>query len=251
MITINNVSHKIGANDILTNVTAEIPANGITAIVGPNGAGKSTLLNLIGRQTTLNDGDIQIDGSSLHSTSTDKLALKIALVAQDVGVASRIKIKELIAFGRWPHSKGRLNDFDKEIVEAAMERFDLVDLKDRFLDQLSGGQRQRAFIAMAFAQETDWLLLDEPLNNLDMFHARALMNELKLLAVENQKSIVMVIHDVNYAARWSDYCIGLDFGKIKFAGATQDVLTAKSVEQLFQVNVSVLGSPNGIILDHY
>ncbi|MEP2980238.1 MAG: ATP-binding cassette domain-containing protein [Lentilitoribacter sp.] len=251
MINISNVSHQIGTSVILDDICLEIPSNGITAIIGPNGAGKSTLVNLIARQAALQSGQIAIDDLDLSSTATEALALKMALVSQSVGVASRIRVKELIAFGRWPHNKGVLRETDKNVINLALERFALVELQNRFLDQISGGQRQRAFIAMAFAQETDWMLLDEPLNNLDMFHARALMQELRSLTDHGNKGIVMVIHDVNYAARWSDNCIGLHSGKLIFSGPTNEVLTPKNIKDLFKVEVSRVSCGSQQLFDHY
>lgn len=251
MIKLSNVSHQIDDAGILSDITLDIPDRGITAIVGPNGAGKSTLLNLIARQIDLQTGDIVIDGLPLQSTLTKTLALKMALVSQHVGVASRLRVHELIEFGRWPHSRGKLTKRDYEIVDQAIQQFTLTELKNRFLDQLSGGQRQRAFIAMAFAQSTDWILLDEPLSSLDMFHARSLMIELKRLATEYSKSIIMVVHDLNYAAKWANNCVGMKNGRVCFSGQTSDVLTESNIEKIFDLPVSRREIDGKPIILHY
>ena len=186
MIRIENLSYKIGDQIILNDITLEVPKGGLTALIGPNGAGKSTLLNLIARQVPLQRGRIEIDGFDLSQTDNNTLAKQMALVSQHVGIASRLRVFQLVRFGRWPHAKGRLGPDDHAAVDAALDAFDLADIQDRFLDQLSGGQRQRAFVAMAVAQETDWLLLDEPLNNLDIYHAHMLMRVLHDLIVKKK-----------------------------------------------------------------
>lgn len=239
MIKIEDISYAIGAGTILSNINLAIPKGGITAIIGPNGAGKSTLVNLIARQIHPTSGQIFLDDLDIMATSPATLALRLALVAQHVGVASRLRISDLVRFGRWPHSNGRLTPQDLEVVEKSLELFALTDLKSRFLDELSGGQRQRAFLAMAYAQQTDWLLLDEPLNNLDMRHARSLMQRLKTMCRSEGKSVVMVVHDVNYAASWADHVIGMKDGKIAFSKNANDALSADNINGLFDCDIKM------------
>lgn len=141
------------------------------------------------------------------------LALQLALVSQQNGIASRIRIRDLVAFGRWPHHQGRPQAVDKAKTAEALDRFELTDLGGRFLDEVSGGQRQRAFVAMAYCQDTDWLLLDEPLNNLDLRFATALMSQLKTLSREAGKGIAIVIHDLNYAINYADHIVALKDGQ--------------------------------------
>jgi iron complex transport system ATP-binding protein len=160
-------------------------------------------------------------------------------VAQQLSVASRVRVRDLVGFGRWPHSKGRPGAADRAAVEAALELFDLQALQQRFLDELSGGQRQRAFIAMAYAQDTRWLLLDEPLNNLDLHHARNLMQQLRRLADQAGKSIVIVLHDLNYALSWADHVVALQDGAVAFAGPVAEAATEARLSALYQTPVVI------------
>ncbi|WP_108263595.1 iron ABC transporter ATP-binding protein [Mangrovicoccus ximenensis] len=239
MIAIRNLSHRIGGAPILTDVTLDLPKDGITAIIGPNGAGKSTLMGLMARLLPIQEGKVEVDGLCVTRTRTDLLAKRLAIVTQRVGVASRLRVGDLVGFGRWPHHHGRPRPEDHEAVERALEAFDLVELRDRFLDELSGGQNQRAFIAMGLAQETDWLLLDEPLNNLDMYHARALMARIHALSRAGGRSVVMVVHDINYAAAWADHVVALKDGRLADQGAPRDVLTAPKLSELFGMEIGV------------
>ena len=238
MIALRQVSHRIGGRPILSDITLDLPAGGITAIIGPNGAGKSTLMSLIARLLPLETGQITVDGLCVTRTPTGDLARKMAIVTQRVGVASRLRVGDLVAIGRWPHHHGRPSPEDDRAVARALEAFDLTALSDRFLDELSGGQVQRAFIAMALAQDTDWLLLDEPLNNLDMFHARALMAQVHALSRQG-RSVVMVVHDINYAAAWADHVVALKDGAVTFAGPPREVLTGARLSGLFGMEIEV------------
>jgi len=251
MIAIKGLSHQIAGSPILTDIHVTIPKGKLTAIIGPNGAGKSTLLNIVARQLSQQTGEITLDGDAIGALSRRDLALRLAAVAQTVGIASRLRVRDLVGFGRWPHSQGRTTDKDIRVVNSAVEEFELADIADRFLDEISGGQRQRAFIAMAFAQETDWLLLDEPLNNLDLVHARVLMARLQRLTRDHGKSVALVVHEVNYAAAWADHVIGVKDGKIVLDGPPEDVLTSEGLKALFGLTAQVItegGRP--VILHH-
>ncbi|WP_312529415.1 ATP-binding cassette domain-containing protein [Paracoccus sp. (in: a-proteobacteria)] len=239
MIQIQNVSYDIGQTKILDQITAEIPKGKLTALIGPNGAGKSSLLKLIARLETLQSGQIAIDGLDVARTPTETLALKMAVLSQQTVIASRLRLCELVGFGRWPHHHGRPCARDRAQVDLALETFGLNSLSGRFLDEVSGGQAQRAFLAMTFAQETDWLLLDEPLNNLDMAHSRALMQRLGALVRESGKSIVVVIHEVNYAAAWADHIIAMKSGRILAEGTPHQVLNSETLSELYDVPVAI------------
>ncbi|GAB1361021.1 ATP-binding cassette domain-containing protein [Rhodobacter sp.] len=205
MISVEGVSHRIGAAQILSDIALTLPAGKITALIGPNGAGKSTLLSLIARLSAVQAGRITVEGLDVALAPTGDLAKAMAILPQHAGVASRLRVRELVAFGRWPHHRGRPTPQDHALVKVAMEQMALAGLADRFLDELSGGQRQRAHLAMAFAQSTNWLLLDEPLAALDMAHARSLMQELARLR-DAGRSVVMVLHEVNHAAALGGSC---------------------------------------------
>src|SRR5690606_2184489 len=167
MIQTQNVSKSYGADLVVDDVTLQLPARGVTSIIGPNGAGKSTLLGMVSRLLPMSAGTVTVDGLDVTTTPTAELARRLAILRQDNQIAARLTVQELVAFGRYPHSEGRTTAADREHVERAIDFLNLGALQHRFLDELSGGQRQRAFVAMVLCQDTDYVLLDEPLNNLD------------------------------------------------------------------------------------
>ena len=238
MIQIEGVEHKIGKAQILQGVNLSLPADKITALIGPNGAGKSTLLSLIGRLEPLQKGRITVGGLDVVTTPTAELARKMAILPQNASVASRLRVRDLVGFGRWPHHHGHAKPQDHALVEAAISQMGLAPLADRFLDQLSGGQRQRAHLAMAFAQDTNWLLLDEPLAALDMAHARGLMQELASLR-DKGRSVVMVLHEVNHAAAWADHVVALKSGRVFAEGPPETVFTPEVLEPLYDMPLKV------------
>ncbi|GFE51067.1 ABC transporter ATP-binding protein [Roseobacter cerasinus] len=235
----SELSYSVSGTDILRDISVEIPARGMTALIGPNGAGKSTLLHLMSRQMEPMSGQVVIDGQDLATITAQARALKLAVVAQHLNIASRIRIRDLVGFGRWPHARNRPTAEDRAWVTDAMTHFDLIALQDRFLDEVSGGQRQRAFIAMAYAQDTEWLLLDEPLNNLDLHHARSLMARLRDMADHQGKSIVIVLHDLNYAISWADHVVALRAGRVAFEGPVQAMATGENLSNLYQTPVAM------------
>lgn len=239
MIRIENVSLAHGSTPVLNDVSLTIPKNGVTALIGPNGAGKSTLLSLIARLQPLQAGNIGIDGHPVDSTSSRELARIVAILRQDSMITSRLRVRELVGFGRFPHSRGRLTEEDRAIIDHSLKRFDLAELSDRFIETLSGGQRQRALVAMTFAQASDYLLLDEPLNNLDMYFARELMMHLRKLADEDHKTIVIVLHDINQAATYADRIVAMKDGCIVADGPPRDVLVPSTLEKIFGFKMRV------------
>ena len=239
MIRIDNVSFKHRATPILHDVSLDIAKGGVVALIGPNGAGKSTLLSLVARLQTLQAGKISVDGLPVDTTPGRDLAKVLAILRQDTTIASRLRVRELVGFGRFPHGRGRLTDEDHAIVDAAIAQFDLTDLSDRFIETLSGGQRQRALVAMAFAQGTDYLLLDEPLNNLDMYYARALMRSLRSVADAQGKTVVIVLHDINQASAHADRIIAMKDGRIVADGTPADILTSDKLEAVFGFRMRV------------
>ncbi|PAQ12166.1 ABC transporter ATP-binding protein [Mesorhizobium temperatum] len=239
MIEIAGVSLALGGSRILDNVSLTVPKGGVTALVGPNGAGKSSLLSLIARLRPLQSGRITVDGLPVDTTPSRQLAKIMAILRQDPGVVSRLRVVELVGFGRFPHHRGRLTAEDREIIAASLEQFDLSDLALRFIDTLSGGQRQRALVAMTFCQGTDYILLDEPLNNLDMFHARNLMRTLRRIADEHGKTVLIVLHDINHAASYADRVVAMKDGAVVAMGETGDVIRPDILESIFGFSMRV------------
>ncbi|MCA0270660.1 MAG: ATP-binding cassette domain-containing protein [Proteobacteria bacterium] len=249
-IEISGLSHAVRGAEILAPTNLKLPAGRITALIGPNGAGKSTLSRLIARIEPPVTGRVLVNGLDVATTSTDRLARELAFLGQHSWLASRLRVRELVAFGRWPHCKGRPGPADRAAVDRALAEFGLLPIAGRFLDTLSGGQAQRAHLAMTAAQETPWLILDEPLNNLDLAHARALMAHLARLR-DGGGSILVVLHDLNFAAGWADHVVAMKDGRIVAEGTPADVLTAPALSSLYETEICV-GEHQGrpLVLHH-
>ncbi len=251
MIQIDGVGHSIGGETILSDVTMSLPKGGVTALIGPNGAGKSTLLGLMARLQPLQTGRIRFDDLDVARTPTARLALKLAILRQEMPLGTRLTLRDLVAFGRFPHHRGRPAPQDRAKVEDALALFGLGDLAHRYTGEVSGGQRQRALVAMTFAQETDYLLLDEPLNNLDMAHARHLMRTLREVADRHGRTVVVVLHEVNYAAAHADRIVALKDGRLAFEGPPGEVLTAERLSALYGTSVAVRDVEGRPVALHY
>ena len=240
MISIRNLSHAIEGRPILHDITLDLPRGGITALIGPNGAGKSTLLSLIARLTRIQQGQITVDDLTVGACSDRDLAQRLAIMPQQANVSARLRVGELVAMGRYPWNRGRPGDEDRAQVAEALGKFGLTQLADRFLDQISGGQRQSALAAMAHAQSTDYLLLDEPSNNLDISAARGLMRLLRDMADADGKSILIVLHDINYAAAYADRIVAMANGRIAADGAPGAILTPQLMHDVFASDADII-----------
>lgn len=248
MIEIVAATKRYGDVAVVDDVSLTIPKGGITSIIGPNGAGKSTLLSLVARLLKLDSGRIRVDGMDVSSTRSDQLARRLSILRQENHLASRLTVRDLVSFGRYPYSKGRPTMADKEFIEGALAYMKLEDLQHRFLDELSGGQRQRAFVAMVLCQNTDYLLLDEPLNHLDMKHAVAMMQQLRRTADELQKTVVLVLHDINFASAYSDHMVALRDGRLVHQGPPAAIMTTDVLRDIYEIDVNVIdvnGRPIG------
>ncbi|AOX46470.1 MULTISPECIES: iron ABC transporter ATP-binding protein [unclassified Microbacterium] len=239
MISLTDVTMTYGDLTVLGPVTLDIPAGGITALVGPNGAGKSTLLTIVGRLATATSGRATIAGNDVTTTPGRALAKIVSILRQENHFVTRLTVRELVGFGRFPHSQGRLTAEDHVKIDEAIAFLDLTELSGRYLDQLSGGQRQRAYVAMVLAQDTDYILLDEPLNNLDMKHAVAMMGQLRRAVDELGKTIVIVVHDINFAAAYADRIVALADGQVVHVGTPDELMTPTTLEQVFGTPVDV------------
>lgn len=240
MIHLNGVSHSIGSKPILHDINLTIPAHGITALVGPNGAGKSTLLSLMARLQPLQTGQIRYGDLNLATTPSHQLAKRLSILTQEHHIHSRIRVRDLLLFGRYPHHQGRPQTADHAVVDQALHQFELNPLAECYLNELSGGQRQRAMIAMVFCQGTDYVLLDEPLNNLDIYHARSLMRLLCRLTHEHNRTTVVVLHDINQAAAYADTVIAMQNGRVVLNGHPDTVITPANLQQVFGIEADVL-----------
>src|SRR5690606_18845760 len=220
-------------------VSLTIPPGGVTSVIGANGAGKSTLLSIVSRLIPADEGTVTVDGMDVATTPRERLARRLAVLRQDNHLSVRLTVRELVAFGRFPHSGGRLTARDHRLVDEAIDYFELGDLADRQLDQLSGGQRQRAHVAMVLCQDTDYVLLDEPLNNLDMRHSVQIMRRLRSMADDYGKTIVMVVHDINFAARYSDRIVAMRDGGVVAHGKVCDIMQPAVLRDVFDLDIKV------------
>lgn len=239
MIELNGLSKSYGDKIVVDDVWLKLPAGGITSIVGSNGAGKSTLLSMISRLLPMTAGTVTIDGLDVTRTPSDVLARRLSILRQDNHMTSRLTVRDLVTFGRYPYSKGRPTAEDAGHVERALGFLDLGALADRFLDELSGGQRQRAFVAMVLCQDTDYALFDEPLNNLDMKHAASMMKLLRRAADHFGKTIVLVLHDINFASCYSDYIVAMRDGRVARQGPPAEIIQEDILQGVFDLPVTV------------
>ncbi|MGW8443463.1 iron ABC transporter ATP-binding protein [Paenibacillus sp. S33] len=239
MVEVRNVSKRYGNKNVVDQVSVTVPKGTITSFIGPNGAGKSTLLSMISRLTDSDEGEILIDGQAVSLTKSEELARKISILKQTNDVNIRLTVKELVSFGRFPYSKGRLNSEDRKMVEQSMAYMGLEDMKDKHIDLLSGGQRQRAFIAMILAQDTEYILLDEPLNNLDMKHSVQIMKTLRGLVNDLGKTILVVLHDINFASCYSDYIVGMKDGRLLKQGTADEMIDSQVLKDLYDMDIPI------------
>lgn len=239
MIAIDGLTKSYGPTTVVDGVSLSLPDAGVTSIIGPNGAGKSTLLSMVSRILGPDVGTASVDGVDVFATPSKAVARLLSVLRQDTHMTARITVRELVEFGRFPHSGGRLTEACRAAVASALDYCDLEDLADRGIHELSGGQRQRAFVAMVLAQDTRYVLLDEPLNNLDMTHATGVMRLLRRLADERGKSIVLVLHDINYASAHSDRIIAMRDGSVVHDGTPAEVITPAALEDVYGMSFAV------------
>ncbi|WP_110926217.1 ABC transporter ATP-binding protein [Bacillus massiliglaciei] len=234
-----------GEQTIVKNLNVSIPDKKITTIIGSNGCGKSTLLKAITRIIAPQSGTVVLDGENISKESTKRLARKMAILPQTPESASGLTVGELVSYGRFPYQKGfgRLGKEDYDVIDWALEVTGTMDYKLRPVDSLSGGQRQRVWIAMSLAQETDIIFLDEPTTYLDMAHQLEVLELLQKLNREQQRTIVMVLHDLNQAARFADYLIAMKEGEIVKAGSCEEVMQQEVLREVFQIDAEIGRDP--------
>lgn len=251
MVEVKGLTKKYGDKVVVDNVSLSIKKGTITSFIGPNGAGKSTLLSMMSRLLSYDEGQVLIDGEDIRNIKNNELAKKLAILKQANHINLRLTVRELVSFGRFPYSQGRLNKEDWKFVDEAIAYMELEDLQDQYIDQLSGGQKQRAFIAMVIAQDTDYIFLDEPLNNLDMKHSVQIMKTICRLVDELNKTVVIVIHDINFASCYSDYIIALKNGKIVKEGSPEEIITPTTLKEIYEMDFQIQEVNNKKISVYY
>jgi len=239
MIQVKEISKFFGKKPVIQNVSVDVAPGKITSFIGPNGAGKSTLLSMVSRLLNADTGEVLLDKSDVRRWKSDDFAKRVSILKQSNYMNVRLTIRELVSFGRFPYSKGNLKQEDELKVDEAIEYMNLADMQHNYLDELSGGQRQRAFIAMVIAQDTDYILLDEPLNNLDMKHSVQIMKILRKLVDELGKTVVIVLHDINFASVYSDHIVALKDGRVVKNGPTNDIINSDALKEIYDMDIPV------------
>lgn len=240
MIEAREVTKRYDGTVVVDGVSLSLPRGGITSLIGPNGAGKSTLLGMISRLLPMDAGRVSVDELDVSTAPSDELARRLSILRQENHLTARLTVRDLVSFGRYPYTKGRTTVEDLAHVTRAIGYLELDGLEERYLDELSGGQRQRAFVAMVLAQDTDYLLLDEPLNNLDMRHARAMMRILRRAATELGKSVVVVLHDINFAAWYSDRIVAMRDGRVRHVGPSSEIIRPEVLRDVYDIEIEVI-----------
>ncbi|WLR43825.1 ABC transporter ATP-binding protein [Bacillus carboniphilus] len=236
---------QYGDRTIIEELSLSIPDGQITTVIGSNGCGKSTLLKALTRIIPYQNGAIILDGKEIKQQDTKSLAKKMAILPQSPEGVAGLTAGELVSYGRFPHQNrfGRLLKNDVEIIDWALEVTGTLDFKHHPVDALSGGQRQRVWIAMAIAQDTDMIFLDEPTTYLDMAHQLEVLELLQKLNKDEGRTIVMVLHDLNHAARFADHIFALRNGKIIQSGSPENVITKEVLREVFQIDAEIGKDP--------
>ncbi|SDN64599.1 ABC transporter ATP-binding protein [Streptomyces wuyuanensis] len=244
-LTAESVTLAYDRRVIAEELSVGIPDNSFTVIVGPNACGKSTLLRALSRMLKPTQGRVLLDGQTIHSMPAKKVARTLGLLPQSSVAPDGITVEDLVARGRYPH-QGLLRQWspeDERIVQESMAATGVAELADRYVDELSGGQRQRVWIAMALAQQTPLLLLDEPTTFLDIQHQLEILDLCAELHETQGRTLVAVLHDLNQAARYATHLVAMRGGKIAAEGAPAEVVTAELVERVFGVRAQVIDDP--------
>ncbi|KAF6579098.1 ABC transporter ATP-binding protein [Paenibacillus sp. EKM212P] len=230
---------------IVEDLNVEIPQGKITALVGANGSGKSTILKTMARIMNPKGGSVLLDGKSIHKQSTREVAKQLAILPQNPTAPEGLTVTELVSYGRFPYQKGfgSMKAEDRKMVEWAIQVTGMSEFHDRPIDQLSGGQRQRAWIAMALAQDTDILFLDEPTTFLDMAHQLEVLHLLEYLNTSAERTIVMVVHDLNHAARYAQHMIAIKKGKAEAVGTPIEVMSPDVLREVFGIEADIVTDP--------
>lgn len=239
-MNVKDLIKSYGRKKVVKEVSFEVPKGKVLSLIGPNGAGKSTVMGMISRLIAKDSGAIHFEDKDLTKWKSRELAKKLAILTQHNNIQMKLTVRELVAFGRFPYSGSRLTPEDNAMVDKAIEYMELEEYQDRYIDELSGGQRQRAYIAMVIAQDTEYVLLDEPTNNLDIYHASNLMRIARRLCDELGKTVILVLHEINYAAFYSDYICAFKDGYIAKFGKVDEVINKDCLKDIYNVDFEII-----------
>lgn len=247
MIKINTEKLDVAYLDrtVVQDLNLSIPTGKITALVGANGSGKSTILKTMARLIKPKAGSVLLDGKSIHGQPTKEVAKQLAILPQNPTAPEGLTVAELVSYGRFPYQNGfgSLTQLDRDVIKWALEVTNMTTFSDRPVDQLSGGQRQRAWIAMALAQNTRFLFLDEPTTFLDMAHQLEVLQLLRRLNQHEKRTIVMVVHDLNHATRFAHHMVAIKQGKVISEGPTVEVMTEEVLGKVFGIRAQIIKDP--------
>ena len=237
---VKDLSKRYDGKTVVDGVSFSIPKGKVISLIGPNGAGKSTVMGMISRLIAHDSGLVEFEGKDIRKWKSKELSKRLAILTQSNSIQMKLTVRELVAFGRFPYSGSRITPEDTAVIDRAIAYMELEEFQDQFIDELSGGQRQRALIAMVIAQDTEYVLLDEPTNNLDIYHATNMMKIVRRLCDELGKTVILVLHEINYAAFYSDYICAFQNGKVAKFGTVEEVMTKENLSQLYQVDFEIL-----------
>jgi len=243
---LQNLVVRYGSHTAVDGVDAVVAAGAITAIVGPNGCGKSTLLRSMARLLAPSDGNVLLGGDDVRSIPPKQFATRVALLPQAPTAPDNLTVIDLVSRGRDPHRRwfDQWSTPDEAIIVESLERTGMTEFAERPLESLSGGQRQRAWIALALAQQTQVLLLDEPTTYLDVAHQIEVLDTVSALQADNGVTVVMVMHDLSMAARYADHLIAMREGQLVAAGTVSEVVTPAVLREVFGVECRVIDDPD-------
>ena len=237
---VDKLTKQYDGKTVVDGVSFEVPKGKVISLIGPNGAGKTTVMGIMSRLIARDGGNVEFEGTDISRWKSKELSKRLAILTQSNNIQMKLTVRELIAFGRFPYSGGRLTDADNAIIDKAIAFMELQPFEDQFIDELSGGQRQRAYIAMVIAQDTEFVLLDEPTNNLDIYHATNMMKIVRRLCDELGKTVILVLHEINYAAFYSDYICAFKDGKIAKFGTVEEVMTKETLSRIYDVDFEIM-----------
>lgn len=237
---VKELTKQYDGKTVVDGVSFQIPKGSVISMIGPNGAGKSTVLNILSRLIARDTGLVAFDGKDISKWKDRELAKRLAILTQQNHIQMKLTVRELVTFGRFPYSGNHITDEDNVIIERAITYMELEAFADQFIDELSGGQRQRAYIAMVIAQDTEYILLDEPTNNLDIYHSANMMKIVRRLCDDLGKTVVLVLHDINFAAFYSDYICAFVDGKIAKFGTVAEVMTKENLSEIYNVDFKII-----------
>lgn len=236
---ISNLNKYYGEKHVVKDVSFKLPKGKVISFIGPNGAGKSTVLNMITRLIDKDSGEINFQGTELKKWKSKELSKKLAILTQKNNIQMKLTVKELVGFGRFPHSGSNLTQEDHEKIKMAIKYMELEEFEDKFIDELSGGQLQRVYIAMVIAQDTEFVFLDEPTNNLDIYHAANLMKMVRKMCDDLGKTVILVLHEINFASVYSDYIGAFKDGELYKFGLVKEVMTQDTLKDLYKVDFEI------------